>query len=463
LGTWARWSSRSGFRDRPCTSTARCTTWWPSPENRRDSGSSCARTPGTRSSCNPPPGFAGTNLGLDSVVTGIPNTANLGPPPLNNVPIRIASQTLTLFGEAPTGKAFLRNPTSCGTSTTRFSATSHNGESATAQSTFTLSGCENLPFSPELTAVVGSRGQNEPAGRPQMTTIIEQEPEEAGLKRAQVILPERVSADATVLGRRCPTPQFQASSCPPDTIVGEARAESPLQTQPLEGRVSIVEPLTPGGLPNLGVDLMGPLALQLRGNFVLVPGPGNVFEGLPDIPTTRFELTFTENNLVSTQRDLCEPPTPAFQTDFLGFNGKSKVGPVEAQVAGCTPDAEVKLTRSRSRHPRMVATVEGGGSTLRKAKLKLPRQLEFGNKKALKRGVKALGDGGSLGKKALKRGARSLKVDAANGAQMLKVKARKKALNRVKKINRGKSLRFPITVEDAGGFTTKLEPRAEAR
>jgi hypothetical protein len=403
------------------------------------------------------------DFGLDSIVTDIPNTANLGPGPLSNVPIRIASQTLTLFGEAPTGKPFLRNPTSCGTSTTGFSATSHSGESASAEDTFTLSGCQNLPFSPTLTGVIGSPGQTEPATKPELTTVIEQEPDEAGLERAQVILPELVSADSTVLGNECPTPQFQASSCPPETIVGKAVSESPLLPVPLEGDVSIVESLTPGELPNLGVDLKGPLAIQLRGNFVLVPGPGNVFEGLPDIPISRFELTFTANKLVSTQRDLCEPPTPALQTDFVGHNGATQAGPVEAQVAGCAPSAEVKLSKSRSKHPRLKAEVDGGGSTLRKVKMKLPRQLKFGKKKAFKRGAKAIGDEGSLGKSALKRGARSVKVNAGDGAGTLKVKARKKALKRVKKIKKGKSLRFPITVEDAGGFKTKLTPSAEAR
>jgi hypothetical protein len=234
---------------------------------------------------------------------------------------------------------------------------------------------------------------------------------------------------------------------------------------PLEGDVSIVEPLTPGSLPNLGVDLKGPLAIQLRGNFVLVPGPGNVFEGLPDIPISRFELTFTPDKLISTQRDLCEPPTPTFQTDFLGHNGKTQVGPVEAQVAGCgdtAPTAEVKLTKSRSKHPKMKATVEGGGARLRMVKVKVPRQLKV-KKKTFKRGAKAIGDEGSLGKSALKRGARSVKVNAQNGAEMLKVKARKKALKRVKKIKKGKNLRFPITVKDAGGVKTKLKPRAKAR
>jgi hypothetical protein len=111
----------------------------------------------------------------------------------------------------------------------------------------------------------------------------------------------------------------------------------------------------------------------------------------------------------------------------------------------------------------MKAKVEGGGSTLRKAKIKLPRQLKFAKKKAFKRGAKATGDGGSLGKKALKRGPRRVTVSAKNGSTTLNVKAKKKALKRVKKIKRSKKLRFPITVEDVGGFKTKLTPTANAQ
>jgi ketosteroid isomerase-like protein len=158
---------------------------------------------------------------------------------------------------------------------------------------------------------------------------------------------------------------------------------TPLLTVPLSGQVSIVEPLTPGGLPNLGVDLKGPLPLQLRGNFVLVPGPGNVFDGLPDTPITRFELNFDADKLIATMRDLCQPPPPVFHADFEGHNGRKRSSDVAADVEGCganaaKPTAKVKLRRSQSDHPRMKAKVKAGISGLKKMKLKLPKQLRFG-------------------------------------------------------------------------------------
>jgi hypothetical protein len=393
------------------------------------------------------------DFGLDSVVTGIPNQQD-------GIPIHVNSQTLTLFGESPTGNAFLRNPTSCGTQTTGFSATSHGGESATGTSTFTLSGCRSLPFNPQLTAIIGSPGHTEPTTKPPLTTVIEQKGDEAGMERAAVILPPGIDADASLLGSTCPLNRFRASNCPANSIIGSAVSESPLLEDPLQGQVSIVESV-PGQLPNLGVDLKGPLAIQLLGNFVLVPGPGNVFEGLPDIPISRFELKFDQDKLVLTQIDLCNEPVPAFNPEFTGHNGVTRSNQFPTQVAGCKPDAEVKLSKTGSKHPRMKATIKGGGSTLREAKVKLPRQLKFGKKKAVKRGAKAKGDGKKLKKSAVKAKRRKLTVESSAGAKTLKVNVRKKGLKRVKKIKKGKSLKFPIKVEDAGGFTTKLTPRAE--
>jgi hypothetical protein len=403
------------------------------------------------------------DLGLDTVLSGIPNTAtilNLGPLGPVNGDIQITSQTLTLFGNIA-GKGFIRNPTSCKEHTVGFDATDWTDETATGEATFETTGCGNLPFSPELNATIGSKDHTGPATKPPLTTTIEQAANEAGLKRAAVILPQGVAADAAFLGNTCPTAQFEASNCPANSIIGSATAITPLLTQPLAGQVSIVEPLQPGSLPNLGVDLKGPLPLQLRGNFVLVPGPGNVFEGLPDVPISRFALTFDADKLVVTTRDLCVPPRPAFHADFEGHNGAKVSGDFPATVMGCgsklgRPTAKVKLSKSRSDHPRMKAKVKAGAAAqVSKMKLKLPRQLKFANGRAFKRGAKASGD--------LKGGRKKVKVTDEEGTETLKVRVKGKGLDRVKTIKKGKKLRFPIKVTDVNGKTTKIKAKAKAR
>jgi hypothetical protein len=377
-----------------------------------------------------------------------------------DIPIRITSQTLTLSGEVG-GKGFMRNPTSCKEHVVGFDAVDHTDDAATGQATFTTTGCDQLAFDPRLTAIVGSPGHTAAATKPPLTTVIRQGDEEAGLKRAAVILQGGLDADASLLGTTCPTPKFEASQCPANTVVGSGTAQTPLLTSPLAGQVSLVEPLTPGSLPNLGVDLKGALPLQLRGDFVLSPGPGNVFEGLPDTPISRFQLDFNQDKLIVTRRDLCEPPPPVIHADFEGHNGRKLSKDVAAGVEGCgagaaKPTAKVKLRRSKTEHPRMKVKVKAGISGLKKMNLKLPKQLKLAKGSKFKRGAKT-SDGEVSGKR------RKLKVKSDEGVVEFKVKVRKRGLNRVKTIKKGKRLRFPIKVTDVTGETTKLKPRAKAR
>jgi hypothetical protein len=402
------------------------------------------------------------DLGLDTVLKGTPNTAtviDLGGPNLTS-DIRITSLEITLSGMVG-GKGFMRNPTSCREAVTRFDATSHSDETASAKATFTPTGCENLPFKPAFSATIGAPGQTTPASKPPLTTVIQQTFEEAGLRRAEVILPPGVGADNAALVNQCSTPDFAASACPENTRIGTARAESPVQATPLTGWVAVVEPLTPG-LPNLGLDLQGALPLQLRGNFVLSPGPGNVFEGLPDIPISRFELGFDQGELVSISRNLCEPPLPLFTVTFDGHNGAHVTDQVPATVVGCggkgKPTARVNLSKKGSEHPRMRVNVTAGFSPISEVKVKLPKALRLARGNEFEDGTKVTADGDPLSDSVLGGKRRKLTVDAGTGAAKLKVRAAGESLERLKEID-GK-LPFKIKVDDLSGERTKLKAKA---
>src|SRR3954449_4750979 len=71
------------------------------------------------------------DFGLDTVIKDIPNQTS-------GLPTTINSQDITLFGIAPgTGKAFMRNPTSCpGPHTTNFTAVPYTGTTATGTASF---------------------------------------------------------------------------------------------------------------------------------------------------------------------------------------------------------------------------------------------------------------------------------------------------------------------------------------
>ena len=99
-----------------------------------------------------------SDFGLDTVLTNIPNVAHALGGALS-VPIDINSIDISLKGTVG-GKGFLRNPTSCGSKVTKFTADSYANPNQTinGQASFNSVNCASLPFSPTFTAAVGSKG-----------------------------------------------------------------------------------------------------------------------------------------------------------------------------------------------------------------------------------------------------------------------------------------------------------------
>ena len=270
------------------------------------------------------------DFGLDTIINDIPNSTS-------GLPTTINSQDITLFGTAPgTGRAFMRNPTSCGTHTTNFSAVPYSGASDTGSATFTTDNCGAEDFSPSFDATVGGPGQTASLVPTTAITNIHQDDNEAGLSQAMVAVPqEALAPNFPVLdpGNICSTANFLASACQPSSVVGTALAGSPLLSEPLSGPVELVQG---GTLPNIGLDLQGQLHLLLQGQLAL--NQVVTFDGLPDIPISNFQLTFTNPpGLLTANRDLCAPPPPNFHADFTGYNGATSSVDSAATVLGCGP------------------------------------------------------------------------------------------------------------------------------
>jgi hypothetical protein len=275
------------------------------------------------------------DFGLDTVVHNIPHEAALiGGLPIT-VPVHISSMDLTLNGMAG-GNPFMRNPTSCDAHTVRFSGNSYSSPIVVHKDSpaFTPTNCGALDFSPAFEAQVGGDGQTTNGVPTTASTSILQDTDEAGLLNAKVTVPNDLNPNATVFfGGACDLPSFTAGTCPSNTVVGFATAASPLLSQPLVGNVELVA--SGGTFPNLGLDLKGQLHLLLQGATAINPNTVT-FEGLPDIPISRFQLTFTPSpGLLGTSRDLCVGAPPVFHADFTGYNGASTSVDAAATVIGC--------------------------------------------------------------------------------------------------------------------------------
>jgi hypothetical protein len=292
-----------------------------------------------------------TDFGLNTVINDIPNTTLL---PGDTT---IVSQDITLFGVAPgTGKPFMRNPTSCDPATTFFAAAPYSGTGGTGQSTFTPTNCGALDFSPTFSAALDAPTRQTAGEKPTLTTAIDQEASEAGLKNAKVFIPPDIGADLSRLtpDQVCSQADFTAGTCPQVAVLGSALATSPLLSNPLSGPVYLLD--NPGGVARIGLDLQGQLHLKLQGQL----GIDNTteFSGLPDIPIAHFQLQFNggPNGILISSRDVCDPPAPVFHAEFLGHNGATAAtdspaavtchGPAPATVKKCKKAKHKKKHRA---------------------------------------------------------------------------------------------------------------------
>jgi hypothetical protein len=294
------------------------------------------------------------DFGLNTIIDppgGIPNQATvlnlLGNPV--NVPIDITGMQITLDGTAPgTGKSFMRNPTSCGRATTTFSAHSYTGPTqttpATGKASFTPTGCASIPFSPSFSALVG--GVRVPGNQVPISTSIDQDVGEAGLRTAQVLTPADFGANIPTISTSCSQANFLAGACPPNFVVGSAIATSPLLSKPLTGPVLVVDS---GFIPNIGLDLNGQLHFLLQGSL----GLDNAvkFDGLPDIPISHFQLSFNgpPQGLLTANRDMCVPPSPVFHENFTGYNGVTSSVSSPSTVVGCQPLRAKKCKKAKKK------------------------------------------------------------------------------------------------------------------
>ena len=326
-----------------------------------------------------------TDGGLDSTLKDIPNT-------FQGFDITITALDVVLFGRVAGGKAFMTNPTGCGPAETEFEATSYAGEKATAKGGFTPTKCDALPYDPVFSAVLGGAGLTGRNANPNLTTVVGQGEGEANTRTVAVTLPKELIAPLERLGRACAADVFAAEGCASTAVIGSATAITPLLTTPLEGPVTLV---TGTGLPDVGLSLKGPLALTLKGTNKLTPaGQETTFDNLPDVPLSKFELTFTggRTGLLKLVRDACTGKAPRLAARFTSQGGAQKTVGLAAKLEGCEARANLRRAKGSS-----LLRVDSGSARIRRVRVTLPKGVRTGKR------FRVTGSG-ARGAKARKRG-----------------------------------------------------------
>jgi hypothetical protein len=168
--------------------------------------------------------------------------------------------------------------------------------------------CSSLAFAPKLSLkFTGGTKRND---HPALRAVVSYPPGPgyANIGAAQVTLPHSELIDNAHITNPCTRVQFNANQCPPSSVLGTARAFTPLLDEPLEGPVYF---RSNGGehlLPDIVADLHGQFHIVLVGHVDSVHARiRNTFETVPDAPVSKFVLNLNggKKGLLVNNRNLC--------------------------------------------------------------------------------------------------------------------------------------------------------------
>jgi len=224
---------------------------------------------------------------------------------------------------------FALNPTNCSPFSVKAEVLGTEGAVSNLSNHFQVANCASLPFAPKLT--MGFSGSTKQAGNPAVHADISYPAAGlyANVARAVVTLPPTDLVDNAHINTPCTKVQFAAGKipgekCPPGSVIGFAKATTPLLEKPLEGPVYLRT--HPGvGLPNLVAALNGQIDIALVGKVDTVNNRiRTTFESVPDAPVSNFSLTLDggDKGLLENKPKFCAHPLHV-TADITGQNGKT--------------------------------------------------------------------------------------------------------------------------------------------
>jgi hypothetical protein len=234
---------------------------------------------------------------------------------------------------------FTLNPTSCNPLAIGSTLTSDLGATKTVTSSFQASNCQALAFKP-IFKVSTSGKTSRKAGASLKVKLSYPTRVQANIAKVKVDLPKQLPSRLTTLQKACTAAQFDANpaGCPAASIIGHAKAVTPLIPVPLEGPAYFV---SHGGeaFPSLIMVLQGyGVTIDLVGTtFINKAGiTSSTFKTVPDQPVGSFELTLPQGpySALAANGNLCKAKL-VMPTQFDAQNGAVVHQSTKISVTGC--------------------------------------------------------------------------------------------------------------------------------
>jgi hypothetical protein len=263
---------------------------------------------------------------------------------------------------------FIFNPTGCESQSFAGTAYGDEGASAPIASHFQMGSCRSLLFKPNFKAFVSGKASRlggvsfgAKVVYPVGNLGHNQASSQSNIKYVKVELPKSLPSRLTTLQKACTAAQFDANpaGCPADSVVGHAKAVTPVLPVPLEGPAYFVSNGNES-FPNLIVVLQGygVTVHLIADTFISKKGiTSSTFKQVPDVPIQTFELNLPAGpySALTAVGNLCKRKL-MMPTEFIGHNGAELHENTKIEIQGC-PKTKAKkkakhLKRKGTTHKR---------------------------------------------------------------------------------------------------------------
>jgi hypothetical protein len=234
------------------------------------------------------------------------------------------------------------NPTNCNPQAITGTLSSIQVASANIGVPFQATNCATLAFAPKFAVTTSGKTSKADGASLAVKLTYPNAPQgsQANISQVKVELPKQLPSRLTTLQKACTAAQFDANpaGCPAASVIGHARAITPILPVPLEGPAYFV---SNGGeaFPNLIVVLQGyGVTVDLVGDtFISKAGvTSSTFKTVPDVPVGSFELVLPEGHFsaLAANGNLCTSKL-AMPTEFVAQNGVKTNHSTPISVTGC--------------------------------------------------------------------------------------------------------------------------------
>ena len=297
-------------------------------------------------------------IAVDPHTTALTVTTDPLPQILDGIPLRLRTTNVTI--DRP---GFIFNPTNCAQQAITATISGSQGAQASVSTPFAVSGCAGIHFGPKFT--VSTSGKTSRASGASLDAKVIFPPgAQSNIRTVKVDLPKALPSRLTTLQKACTAAQFNTNpgGCPAASIIGHAKAITPILPVPLTGPAYFV---SHGGeaFPSLIIVLQGyGVRVDLTAaTFISKQGiTSSTFRTVPDVPVSSFELYLPEgkNSALAANGNLCTQkllmPTLFTAQDGAQFKQSTKIA-----VTGC-PKAKKASKASKARNASRRSNKRGG-------------------------------------------------------------------------------------------------------